>query len=58
MRVFSWRHLLSGLQNLQAQLDRLAEPDVPQQEAPERMPYIELTLPITGVLTPITKRSI
>jgi hypothetical protein len=55
---FSWQRLRAALRRLSEQLTLGAESEFPRELVMERMPYIEIMLPVTGVVAPIWKYQI
>lgn len=54
-RTYVWPGLIAALRSLRARVDAIAESSLEQAETTERVPYIEMCLPITGVVAPAGK---
>lgn len=53
-RKFSWNRILAGLKDFWRQEPGKWATGPLRGSAPDHMPYIEVMLPVTGVVTPVT----
>ncbi|HTV60045.1 MAG TPA: hypothetical protein VMJ93_14335 [Verrucomicrobiae bacterium] len=52
-----WSKVAAVLRKLRARVDEIAVSSLERAETMERVPYIEMCLPITGVVAPACKQS-
>lgn len=53
-RKFSWKRLVAVMKHFWQQEPREFAGESQRGFTPDHMPYIELMLPVTGVVTPVT----